>query len=331
MNDIIQSLLLSCSQIEFGEVNISEGEKDFFREWNNELILLCNSLPESIRTDALLFLMKYLKTPLTGELNFFRFVYVPTWSIIYWLIQCVSTDKGMAEKDIKNAITGHSMAVFLHHLDHQITDNGLPATHLALLIRSHSWVIMNNAFKSLTNGVRGGRAIVQSSVDDYYSGICNSAQVQTLDDYCDLFRKQMATWLVVPVILAKKITRDKKFAGVVRMAYESFGIAWRLLDDIQDLQSDMRSGKKSSLYICLPETVRSHWEQSDKTNLNKRFDCERIVLEYIVQAKVVNRLKEKIYSELELAACVVDEYGMTALADELRSLSRSLPTGRRRV
>ena len=145
MEDKFDNLLSFCAEIEFGTVNLSDDEKEFCSEWNNEIISLCKSLPESTQTDALLFFMRYSGLSFSEELNFFRTYYAPTWSIIYWLIQSAPGDKRLAKKDIKNVKTGHSLAMFLHALDDHLKDSEIPVTHLALLIRSQSWMIMNNA------------------------------------------------------------------------------------------------------------------------------------------------------------------------------------------
>ena len=87
MDEKIEDLLSFCSEINFGAVNLTDGEKKFCSEWNSEIISLCKSLPESTQTDALLFFMRYSGLSFGEEINFFRTYYVPTWSIIYWLIQ----------------------------------------------------------------------------------------------------------------------------------------------------------------------------------------------------------------------------------------------------
>ncbi|MCK4822667.1 hypothetical protein KA005_43290, partial [bacterium] len=84
MEDKIQDLLSYCSEIDFGAVNLSDREKEFYKELNNEIISLCESLPESTRPDALVFFMRYSRISFGPEHDFFRNYYAPTWSIIYW-------------------------------------------------------------------------------------------------------------------------------------------------------------------------------------------------------------------------------------------------------
>jgi hypothetical protein len=230
MADKIKDLLSSCSEIDFGAVNLSDTEKEFCSELNNEIVSLCKSLPESTQTDALLLFMRYFRIPFGQGLSFFRNYYVPAWSTIYWLIQSAPEGKGLAQEDRQNAKIAHSMAMFLHPFDDHLNDGQLPVTHLALLLRSQLWMIMNNAFSRLADGIDGGKEIVQGLIDDYYSSIRSSKDNLSLDNYCDLFRKQMATWLIVPVLMTKKMTTNEEFTDAIQTAYGSFGIAWRLLD-----------------------------------------------------------------------------------------------------
>lgn len=324
MEDKFDNLLSYCSEIEFGTVNLSDGEKEFCSEWNNEIISLCKSLPQSTQTDALLFFMRYSGISFSEELNFFRTYYIPTWSIIYWLLQSGLNEKGLDQTGIRNAKTAHSMAMFLHALDDHLKDSEMPVTHLALLLRSQSWMIMNNALNNLADGVDGGEEVVRGFIDDYYSSIRASEEIQSLDSYCDLFRKQMATGYVVPVLIIIKMTTNKEFTSAIQTAYGSFGIAWRLLDDIKDIKTDMMKGIHSSVYICLSEDIKNCWDKDTGEKIEKNSGRDEVILDYVLENSVIDRIKERICSELDLAASIADRYNMTGLADEFRCMLRPL-------
>jgi len=320
MEDKIAKLLSSCSEIDFGDVRLSREGKKFCHEWNKESILLCKSLPASTQTDALLFFIKYAKTSLE-KLNLFRMYYVPAWSIIYWLIQSGPGGKGLKQKDIKNAKAAHFMAMFLHALDDHLTDHQLPVTHLTLLLRSHSWMTMNNALSSLADGIVGGQKIIQRFIDDYYYSIRSTDEIESLDRYCDRFRKQMATWLIVPFLMTQKMTADEEFSDAVQSAYGSFGLAWRMLDDIKDIEVDLINGVQSSIYVCLPKDIqncRGRQSGGEKKGIHSRY--VQAGLNYIFQNNVIEEIKERICSELKSAASIADNYHMTDLANEFRCL-----------
>jgi len=320
MGNKLDNFLSSCSEMEFGAVNLSDLEKDFYRKFNSEIVSLCDSLPESVQTDALLFFMKHSGLSIGQELDFFKNFYVPSWSVIYWLIQYLPNSKELFQGEIKNAVTAHSMAMNLHSLDDHINDGEIPASHLTLLLRSQLWMTMINSLKNLSVGLDKGEGIVRNFIDDYYSGILGSNDINTLEHYCDLFKKQMATWLIVPVLMTKMINNDEEFTGAVQAAYESFGIAWRLLDDINDIQIDMKNGAHSSIYVCLPEKIKKLWDKNEKTESNNKNTYPDIILDYILDISLIARIKKKIIKELQSAASISENFNLDGLAGEFRCL-----------
>lgn len=314
----IENFFLSCSEIDFGAVNLSDGEKEFCSELNNEVFSLCKSLPESTQTQALLLFMEYFRISFGQEYSFFMNYYAPAWSIIYWLIHSRSESKRLTIEDIENARTAHGMALLLHPLDDHLNDGQLPVTHLTLLLRSQAWMIMNNSMKGLAEKLDGGHQIYQDFIDDYYTGITSSEKIKSLNGYGDLFRKQMATGFIVPVLLSKMITGDENFARAIQAIYGSFGIAWRLLDDINDFKTDMLKGSKSAIYTCLPETIRKCWGKDTK---DKNSDCNRIILDFVLENSIIEKISERMYVELESAAETAEEYHLTGLAVEFRCLA----------
>lgn len=324
MEDRISDFLSSCSHMDFGAVSLSEGEESFYGELNHEILSLCKSLPESTQTDAILFIMGYAGASFGEDLVFFGNYYVPSWSIIYWLVQSRPDDTGLAERDRENVRMAHAMAMFLHSLDDHINDNELPATHLTLLLRSQSWMAMNNALASLADGVDQGTRIVQGLINDYYFSICRPHDIESLDRYCDLFRKQMATWFIVPALMTKRMSSDPDFTDAIQKAYGSFGIAWRLLDDIQDLETDFEKRTHSSVYLCLPAEVKSAWDRETEQKRDASDGHTKAILNHILENGVVEGIRERICSELESAASIADHYHITGLADEFRCLARPL-------
>jgi hypothetical protein len=324
MKGKIEGLMPAFSQINFGVISLSEEEKKFCSELNHEIISLCRSLPQSAQADALLFIMRYWGIPFGQELNFFSYYYVPSWSIIYWLFQSAPKSIGLRQGVKRNAKTAHAMTLFLHALDDHLNDGEIPTTHLTLLLRSQSWMIMNDALSNLADRVDGGHKIVQGFIDDYYSGITSSEKVDSLDSYCNLFRKQIATWSIVPTLMTKKMTSDIRFIDAIQTAHGSFTISWRLLDDIQDIEEDIMKGAHSSIYVCLDENLRAWWDKDLAEKKDQNSSYVQAILSYILENGVIDRIKERACSELESAASIVGYYNITGLADEYRSLLRPL-------
>ena len=311
-------------EIGFGPIDLSAGEKKFYKGFNSEIISLCESLPDSIQLDARLFLMKYSGFVIGRDFfknhDFFKNYYVPSWSIIYWLIRRDGENRRLTNEDIKDSKTAHAMAMKLHSLDDHINDKEIPATHLTLLLRSQSWMRMTNALKRLADGVDGGHEIVRGFIDDYYASICDPEETESLDGFCNRFRKQMATWLIVPVLMTKKMTTDKGFTDAVQIAYGSFGIAWKLLDDIVDIGEDMENGTHSSVYVCLPETKKKFWNGNDTAPSNNDACGRSSILNWVRQEGVIKRIQQRIFIELDRAASIFESHNMTGLAEELRLL-----------
>jgi hypothetical protein len=230
---------------------------------------------------------------------------------------------------MQDAKTGQTMALFLHALDDHLTDGQLPVTHLALLMRTQSWMIMKRAIERLARGVPKGRAIVCDFIDNYYSSI-GTEEMESLDSYCDFFTKQIATWLIVPVLMAKMIHANEEFARSIQAVYSSFTIAWRLLDDLQDIETDMRQGIHSSLYTCLPAELRKGWDRAKEEKAGGNGGSAGQVLNYVLASGTIDRIRKRICNELESAASRADSCNMAGFANELRFLLRPLRNGNNR-
>ncbi len=277
-----------------------------------------------MQADAILFFAKYAKTSFT-QFNLFRMYYAPAWSIIYWLIHSDADGNKLQPHSIQHAKTAHFMAMLLHALDDHLTDHQVPVTHFTLLLRSQSWMMMNNALSSLASAVEGGQHLVLRLMNDYYASIGNSHDTATLDDYCERFRKQMATWQIVPALMAQMLVHDEGFSKAIQRAYGSFGIAWRLLDDIQDVEADMINGVASSIYVCLPGDIRECWGKDPANTAGNKDDTRlRTVANYILQRHIIEIIKTRICRELAAAATIADEIDLPGLAAEFRCLARPL-------
>ncbi len=323
----IADLRSFCSRVDFGPVDLSREEEEFRGELNREMLSFCQCLPKSMRTKAALFLMEYLHASFREGLNFVNYFYAPAWSILFWLHRSCPNNRKLTPKYLKDANTGHTMAMFLHAFDDHLTDGQLPVSNLALLMRSHAWMIMNQAFERLAKGVGNGESIVIDFINDYYSSIDSSDQKGSLDSYCKFFRKQMATWLIAPVLIAKKINSNEEFVRSIETAYSSFGIAYRLLDDLQDIEKDMIKGVHSSPYTCLPAKMRKVWNHVKEEKADGNGDYARQILNYIQKNGIIDRIRKRICDELETATSRADSCKMSGFADELRCLLRPLKNG----
>jgi hypothetical protein len=311
--------------MDFGKVELSKMESIFYRRFRKEILSLCRSLPESAQTDATLFLMQYSGVNLGDELDFFANYYSPIWSILYWLSRDSSLPATRLKGgDVTSAIAAQSMAMFLHSLDDHLTDGQVSVSPLSLLLRSQAWTTMNRAFCNLAKGVPAGERTVRGFIDDYYSSLQDPKGLKSLDSYCDLFRRQMAIGMVAPILLSMKMTGISDFTRDIEIAYGSFGIAWRLLDDIRDIGGDIEKGSHSAIYLCLPKKVRTHWNNSTIRNRAAAKDSTNAILNHILEYSIIDKIRERICAELETAASIVEAHNMRGLAREFRCLAHPL-------
>ena len=83
----------------------------------------------------------------------------------------------------------------------------------------------------------------------------------------------------------------------------------------------MLKGSKSAIYICLPETIKKYW---DKETKDKNSTCTRIILNSVMENSIIEKIIERMYTELESAAEAAEDYYLTGLADEFRCLASPL-------
>ena len=303
--------------IRFGDVPLTAGCSALRNEMNQEMMGLLRSLPASVHTDAVILLMEHFRTPFFPEFNYFRNYHAPAWSILYWLERMGPGRDAAAVKVNRHAMQAHAMALFLHPLDDHLNDGQLPATHLHLLLRSQAWLRMNTALERLAAGVADGALIVRGFIDDYYASIGSPPVVATLEAYCAHFRNQMATWMTVPILMAVQKACDAGFTDALQKAYGSFGIAWRLMDDLQDMETDLANGSHSAIYCCLPDNIRQLWDQPIGLENRGRLAKIRAAVN---DGGTLETLRIRICKELASAATTMDAIQMTGLAEELRCL-----------
>lgn len=319
-NDGVSDYIRACAAIGFGRVRPEGGVLVFYQALNGAMVQFLQGLPAPMRSEAMLFCMRYAGIRIGEEIDFFRNYYAPVWSVIYWI-----TD-GRVDKDLmRDGIAAHAMAMLLHSLDDHLADGELLVTHLTLLLRSQAWYLMQEALARFSGAVVGGPEAAENLIDDYYSAIGNSAAPDTIDEYCERFRKQMATGLIVPHIAALMAPGGSALAAFVRSAGESFGVAWRILDDIQDLGVDILHGRRTAIYCLLPEEGRVLWDSiCSDTGICDANDAFRRLGIIMKNSGTIAAAVGLIREELGKASEFAREAGLAGLAGEYRTLMEPL-------
>lgn len=304
----------------FGTVHLDADQAAFYANLNRQVPALCRSLPRSVQTDVLLFCMRYAGQSPGAPVDFFGRYPVPAWSMVYWLSRRATGRGAIAPEIVTPAIQAHAMAMCLHSLDDHLVDGEIPVNHLTLLLRSQAWLVMNRALGQLSGNLPGGQPLVAGYVNDYYDGISDSAPISSLEDYCGRFRKQMATGFIVPALLTIHKHGDRRDIPRIEAAFGAFGLAWRLLDDLQDVRSDLAHARPSSVYLCLSDGARNLWNAFKAKSPSQAENATDSFWDCFQEEDVCGRLCRRIVRELEKAAGIANACGLEGLAHELRCL-----------
>jgi hypothetical protein len=318
--NITKSIHEKCTSIKFGNIPAVR-DCGFYGLLNDKIPALCRSLPLSAQAGAMMFLMEYFRIQVGEPLDFFKDYYPPAWSSIYWMKVAPHANESLSDNDLDTALCAQAMAMLLHSLDDHLVDGDIPVTHLTLLVKGQAWLRMNDCIERFCAEIPGGTGITRTLLDDYYSGITEKEAPLSLDRYCGLFRKQMATWTIMPVLIARKIASDEGFISDLRSAYESFGIAWRLLDDIQDLEADLAKGGHGAVYACLDCDGRALWDSLQHVSGPAADQTAENIFKKIRDASILETIARRMVSELDHAADLAKKIGLPGLAGEYRTLA----------
>ncbi|MBN2402194.1 MAG: class 1 isoprenoid biosynthesis enzyme [Spirochaetes bacterium] len=306
--------------IAFGEISLSKNEINLYDSLNSNIISLCRTLPGSMQNMAMLFLLDYFHIKTGEPVDFMYYYYKPLWTIIPSIIESGMQIHKLTKSEIETAMTGEAMALFLHSLDDHLNDGDIPSSHLMLLLRSQAWLLFSRAVAEFADGKDGSDA-ANMLINDYYEGVCADNEPGGLEEYCSRFRKEMSTINVMPLLAAQKITGSADFTEKIKNATESFGIAWRILDDIQDAEKDIAAGAHTALYYALPGNARKLWDANgNRADLNKKAGIRNEIYRELGRGIMLDSLIERIVRELENARETVEALGMHGMAKQYRAV-----------
>jgi hypothetical protein len=303
-----------CAAINFGKVNLNPAQTQALSRMNQQIVELCRSLPIPLRDSGILAIQQHFTGfQLTNLMSFFTKFYAPSWSLIYWMQQAHPT---LSEAELEQAICAQGIAYFLHMLDDHISDGQIPISHLLLQLRTHAWTRFMGIAQQLAAPLPEGETLIQTTLDRYFSGIHNPPAVAGSEAYADLFRQQLSTTLVIPLLVAHRTGCP---IAPLQAAYEEFGIAWRLLDDLRDCAEDSFAGQKSGIYHLLTPEYQALWSQCQGQDATT--ECWLILQDYLHQSGVLQTLIEQTIDHLDQAQIAALDCGLTNYAQEMIALS----------
>ncbi len=297
------------ASIRFGQVPLAPADQELKQALNGSLLALCGELPEPLQGSAAIFLSTAGGTP-PGRFDFIRVFYAPLWTFINHLAP--PGDAGQEHRRAR-AIRGQAMAMLLHLLDDHLVDGDEPADHMLLQLRTFAWNAFDDSVRELAEREDRGSAMVRELIDGYFSAVHAPPRGDSLEIYLRTFRAQIGTWLAVPMLLA-----GSKAAGV-RTCLEEFSLAWRILDDVQDLDKDSERAAPTAVYFALSTESRRIWK--DPAMLGNRRELLREALE---RENVLEGLLGRAREHLKIAAASARDSGWSAYAEQITALGGEL-------
>jgi hypothetical protein len=303
-----------CKSVNFGQIALDEEQTAILASMNRQIILLCRSLPASLQDSAVIVIQRYYTGfKISNLLTFFNKFYAPSWSLIHWMQQAKPV---LQASELENAFSGQAMAYFVHMLDDRLANGQIPTSHLLLHLRSSAWAKFHHAAIALTKNMTNSGELVEELIDNYFSGIHEPAEVDSINSYSNLFCQQLSTTLVIPILIARNTGFD---TSLIRQAYESFGIAWRLLDDLRSCSNDAFAGELSAIYYLLPVEERQLWlncqGEDEKSNHWQKLQS------YLEQQGILRKLISHICTSLKEAQKSADLAGLHGYANQLQQLA----------
>jgi hypothetical protein len=312
----------------FGIITPSGSEKKLYDMLNMQIVKLCQLLPKHMQNPALLFMMNYSNIKLGEPLDFFSHYYAPTWTIIPHIIESKHAQIRLSDAECELALCGQAMALFLHSIDDHLTDGQLQPSHLTLLLRSKAWECLKNTISEFSE--TEDIPAIEELINEYYEGICPDNETATAQEYWQRFKHEIATWYIMPLLTVKKCTGNIELFSDIKTMTGLFGSAWRILDDIQDIEDDMATGTKSAVYYSLNENTKKLWIElssgSGQKNVHshKAEEIQEEVCREIGQNDILTNLAMTACSLLAEAENTANKIGMNELALQFRTLAEPL-------
>jgi len=302
------------SRIYFGQVTLTPAVAALRQRLDRCLQAVCAELPLPLVAAAGELLASYGRRAAdspSAEPSFFRHYYSPLWSWIHWATA--------AERDPDQAVVaGQAMAMFLHLLDDHLCDRQLACSPLLLQLRTAAWLRLENSAALLGADSGEGKALWQGDLARYFSSSQKPPPTADLDGYCAHFRDQMATCVAIPTLALRHMEKPEA-ADALRQVVFGLGVAWRLIDDVQDAYADWLAGEETILFLLLRNHADFAAARALPTASGGSEQWPRIV-EGLLRSGVLKVVLNRCCAELTQAANLATERTWTGLANELLQL-----------
>jgi hypothetical protein len=314
---IVPLTLQACQQVNFGKISLTPGQSEALNGLNRQLIPFCQSLPPALQSGAIFAIQQHFTGFQLGNLQrFFTKFYAPSWTVLGWM---GGAGNAITPAELEQAIHLQGMAYFLHMLDDHLNDGQIPVSHLILQLRTQAWMRFTQGAEQLVLAESERESLIYCWINRYFSGVHGPESLDSLGAYCEQFRQQLSTTLVLPMIVADRTLHN---TADVQEAYEAFCIAWRLLDDLRDCQDDALSGQLSGVYYLLPLEQRQVWQGCQ--GLEPTSIVWQGLAQYLEGSGVLRAVVGEILAWLAVAQAAATRANLPGYAEELQQLAQPL-------
>lgn len=248
-----------------------------------------------------------------GRGDFFRLFYVPTWSFLHWVP--ASAGRPLPSDGLSLAHRAHALALFLHLWDDHLCDGQLVTDLLRLQLRTLAWEACTAAGRGLAHALGADPSRFEALAAEYLVSAHARGVVCDLDAYIRRFRSQVALWTAVPAWLGAAVAGPAAGTALAT-AVEEFAVAWRLLDDIQDIHLDSRAGRESAVWYMLDPARRALWAAC-AAEVEPDGAAWPALVASIQSSGCLPSLLTAVGAHLRRAACLTATHGWSALSAEL--------------
>jgi len=269
-------------------------------------------LPAALRSEAISLIDAYGG----GPRRFIGLFYQPVWSYLAWL----PLDGAIAPDLLGAARTAQALGLFLHLWDDHLCDGQLKVDQLRLQMRTLAWMDYVAAAGRLCAACAPGSGAVESATGTYLSAIHAETGVPDLAAFRARFTRQVAIWTLVPRLIGTALGGPGT-GDILVAIVEAFSDAWRLMDDVQDVEGDLLAGVHSAVWHALDADGRAAWDDCRARSLAAGVldPASWATLHAFLQAPAcVPHLLVQVYDSIERAAALADGQGWTGYAAELR-------------
>lgn len=317
MTDFVSPLAVThlspYNALGFGVPNLPDVLLDLRSDMQARLQASFQHLPLSMQQEAQGIVQAY-----SGHTDeFFRLFYQPVWSFLHWVMACATPPIPQAAMD--DARTAQALGLFLHLWDDHLCDGQLHTTQLTLQVRSDAWAAYRSAALRLAQHMGTPSTLVDEHCATYLSAIHIPETIDNLDDFCARFERQIAIWTLVPRLISPAIGGESAGEDLVRLL-KTFSNAWRIMDDLQDVEDDVVSGVESAVWQALDAQGRQLWgEAHAQTRILGQLETRSwAALQAHLDADAsMGKLLVKTCEWLDRAAAVARQNGWADLEQEI--------------